>query len=83
MRERRFVVENAGCPACAERVYGALSPLGIIDGVTVDEDADSVTVSMRTGNSVGQEEINKVLAAASEGAGHHYRVLADSWRASQ
>lgn len=82
MRRRQFVVENAGCSACAERVYAALSPLGLIDGVTIDEDADSATVSMRTGMSVSQEEVNRALAAASEGAGHKYRVQAHSWQAS-
>jgi copper chaperone CopZ len=79
MLERRFEVENAGCPSCAERVHGALTALGIIDSITIDEEADSATVSMRTSEAVEEESVNSALAAASTGAGHDYRVRAGSW----
>jgi cation transport ATPase len=80
--ERRFEVEHAGCPSCAERIQGALAPLGTVDEITIDETADTAAVSMRADKTVGEERINSALAAASAGAGHDYRVLAGSWAES-
>lgn len=77
--ERRFVVENVGCPSCAERVQAALMGLGIVDDVTIDEEADIAAVSMRTEDAVDEEAVNLALVTASTGAGHEYRVRAGSW----
>ena len=80
--ERRFVVENAGCPSCAERVQRALEPLGIVDDITIDEQADTAAVSMRIDQTIEEEMVNSVLAGASTGAGHAYRVRSGSWSTS-
>jgi hypothetical protein len=78
----RFEVENAGCPSCGERVQGALTSLGIVDEITIDEKADTATVSMRIEQTIEEPMVNSALAAASTGAGHLYRVRSGSWATS-
>jgi hypothetical protein len=80
--ERRFEVEHAGCPSCAERVQGALASLGTVEKIAIDEAADMAVVSLQVDKAVDEEAVNAVLAAASAGAGHDYRVRAGSWAAS-
>ncbi|MDP9222897.1 MAG: heavy-metal-associated domain-containing protein [Actinomycetota bacterium] len=80
--ERRFEVEHAGCPSCAARVQGALTSLGTVEKIAIDEAADTAVVSLRVDKEVEEEAVNAVLAAASAGAGHEYRVRAGSWSES-
>ena len=77
---RSFRVEHAGCSACAERVRTALSRLGDVDEITVDEEADAADVVLRSERYVDQTEVDAALAEASVGSGHSYRVAAGSWR---
>jgi len=79
---RRFEVEHAGCPSCAERVQDALTSLGTVDTIAIDEEADRAVVSLKIDKAVGEEAVNAALAAASAGAGHEYRVRAGSWAES-
>ena len=75
----RFDVEHAGCPACAERVQGALASLATVDELTIDEESDTATVSISTAVSLDESTINAALAEASTGSGHEYRVKSGSW----
>jgi hypothetical protein len=78
----RFVVEEAGCSSCARRIREALSSIATVDEVVVDESADVATVSLVAGSDVSEQAVRRVLAEASQGAGHQYRLLAGSWSAS-
>ncbi len=78
----RFDVEHAGCPACAERVEGALALLATVEQVAIDESADTAAVSISTEAPIGESTVNAALARASAGSGHDYRVKSDSWRES-
>lgn len=75
----RFDVEHAGCPACAERVEGALASLATVAQVTIDEESDTAAVSIITVTPIDQKTVNAALTHASAGSGHEYRVKADSW----
>jgi copper chaperone CopZ len=74
-----FVVENAGCSSCADRVRGALEPIATVASVAIDESADVAGVRLETSGGLTQEAVNEALRAASAGSGHEYRVRADSW----
>jgi hypothetical protein len=76
-----FIVENAGCPSCAERVRVALEPVAVVHEIAVDEAADVAMVRAGTATDVSQDAVDRVLREASEGAGHAYRVRPGSWRA--
>jgi copper chaperone CopZ len=75
-----FEVEQAGCGSCATRVRSALEPLGAVDEVQVDEQADCATVSLVLEAAAGEPEVAAALRAASDGSGHEYRVKPGSWR---
>ena len=75
---RTFTVEHAGCQSCADRARAALSPLGDVEEIRVDEDADTADVVFR--GQVELENVDAALADASSGSGHEYRVAAGSWR---
>jgi hypothetical protein len=75
-----FEVEEAGCPSCAARVSEALAPLARVDAVEIDETADRATVRVSPDRELSERTVNDVLADASEGAGHAYRVRPGSWR---
>lgn len=75
-----FEVEQAGCENCAARVRAALEPLGDVDEIVIDEQADAATV--RAHGELEQDAVNAALAAASHGSGHEYRVRAGSWQAA-
>lgn len=75
-----FAVEQAGCAACATRVRDALSPLGSVVAIEVDEDADLATVEALPASGVTEERVNAALLEASAGSGHAYRVRPQSWR---
>jgi Heavy-metal-associated domain len=77
---RSFTVEHAGCPSCADRVRTALSPLGEVGQITIDEDADSADVVLRTRDQLDRTDVDAALAEASLGSGHVYRVADGSWR---
>ena len=75
-----FEVEQAGCASCAARVRGALEPLGTVDEIAIDEQADSAAVRLAASPSLGEVEVNAALLAVSHGSGHAYRVKPGSWR---
>ena len=81
MSEITLVVEGAGCATCATRVRDALAPLARVRDVAVDEVADAATVSVDA-PGLTEEAVTDVLAAASAGAGHAYRVRRGSWHAA-
>ena len=80
MVEVSFEVEQAGCDSCAARVRGALAPLLEISALELDETRDAALVTARAAVEPRVETIDELLAAASEGAGHAYRVRPESWR---
>ena len=80
MAEFSFEVEQAGCASCAARVRGALAPLLEISALEIDESRDTAVVVARAAEEPPVERIDELLAAASEGAGHTYRVRPGSWR---
>jgi hypothetical protein len=80
MVEVSFEVEQAGCVSCAARVRGALEPLLEISAVEIDESLDAAVVSARAVEQPRVETIDELLSAASEGAGHAYRVRPGSLR---
>ena len=76
----RFEVEQAGCESCAARVRNALAPLLEISALEIDEPRDAAVVVARADRELRIEAIDALLAAASEGAGHAYRVRPGSLR---
>jgi hypothetical protein len=78
--EVSFEVEQAGCASCAARVRDALSPLLEISALEVDESLDAAFVRARAVEEPPVETIDELLVAASEGAGHAYRVRPGSLR---
>ena len=80
MVEIAFEVEQAGCASCAARVKTALEPLLRISTLQVDESRDAAVVTALAVEQPLVETIDELLAAASEGAGHTYRVKPGSWR---
>lgn len=75
----QFVVENAGCPSCGERIRRALSEVAKVDEVSVDEPADAATVHLTTPTDLSLRAIDHLLRVASEGGEHEYRVAHESW----
>ena len=75
-----FEVEQAGCESCAVRVRRALEPLLSIDSITIDGTRDLATVAATAEARIGTPAIDELLADASAGAGHAYRVRPGSWR---
>jgi copper chaperone CopZ len=73
-----FEVEEAGCSSCASRVRSALAPLGAVQEIAIDEQADAATV--RVAGPISEDAVSDALASASEGSGHTYRVRPGSWR---
>ena len=76
-----FDVEQAGCESCGKLVRAALEPLGAVEGLTIDEQADMASVVLAATAEPDQTVVDAALAGASAGAGHLYRVRAGSWRA--
>ena len=75
-----FEVEQAGCPSCAERVRGALAPLGVVSDVAIDEEADEATVRLTAEPAVDEGDVNRALHEVSAGSGHGHRVKPGSWQ---
>jgi copper chaperone CopZ len=82
MQRITFIVEEAGCPSCAARVRAALEPLAVVNEIEVDEQADSATVSLAANQAITERDVQRAMEAASDGAGHAYRVRAGSWKAA-
>ncbi|HYM81269.1 MAG TPA: heavy-metal-associated domain-containing protein [Candidatus Limnocylindria bacterium] len=80
MVEISFEVEQAGCASCAARVRGALAPLLQISEIEIDESLDAAVVTAQAAEEPPVETIDELLVAASEGAGHTYRVRPGSLR---
>ena len=79
MQKVSFVVAEAGCESCAERVRAALEPLATVDAVVIDEKRDTATVVLQLGNELALPQVQDALSRASAGAGHTYRVQSGSW----
>ena len=76
-----FDVEQAGCESCGKLVRAALEPLGVVEELTIDEQADMAGVVRAATAEPDQAAVDEALAQVSAGAGHLYRVRAGSWRA--
>jgi hypothetical protein len=74
MPELRFVVEEAGCDSCAERVRAALEPLVTVEAISIDEISDTANVVAHAEERPSLDAIDAALAGASAGAGHTYRL---------
>lgn len=74
-----FVVEQAGCASCAELVRDALSSVGTIDGIEIDEAADVASVRLSSEARPSGEDLDALLADVSV-PGHAYRVRPGSLR---
>ena len=74
----RFVVEEAGCSSCAERVRGALEGLVDVERLELDEAADELVVVGTARADANEAAVTEALAEASAGAGHEYRIRAGS-----
>jgi copper chaperone CopZ len=79
VRKISFVVEQAGCASCAERVHRALAPLADVQSVDVDEGDDSAAVQVSVVTNLSEDDVNRVLADASDSSGHEYRIRDGSW----
>lgn len=77
-----FVVEEASCSSCAQRVRQALSPFATVESIDLDPDADAAVVRAVPIGELNEAAVNEALAHASEGAGHAYRVKPGTWRAT-
>jgi hypothetical protein len=78
-----FDVEQAGCESCGARVRSALAPLGSVESVRIDEEADTARVVLAVPSAAtDQAVVDAALAHASAGAGHLYRVRPGSWNQS-
>ena len=73
----QFIVEQAGCASCAERIREALGAIGTVEQLDVDEASDVATVRLEHGGV--REDVEHALLLASEGSGHAYRVRPGSW----
>jgi copper chaperone CopZ len=74
-----FDVEQAGCESCGKLISAALSRVGAVERIDIDENADLATVSLS--GTASEDAVAAALVEASAGAGHEYRVRAGSWRA--
>jgi copper chaperone CopZ len=75
-----FVVEHAGCPSCAERVRAALTSLGDVREIEIDEAEDVARVRTEVPASTSRDVIEQTVVAAPAGSGHEYRVRPGSWQ---
>ena len=75
-----FDVEQAGCESCGKLIRTALGEAGVVESISIDEDADVATVVLA--GDVSRAAVDVALEQASPGSGHAYRVRPDSWRAA-
>ena len=78
MERHSFVVEGAGCSSCAARLRVALAQVVRVEGIEIDDDADTAFVRV-SGDEVSERRVEAALDTASEGSGHRYRIRAGSW----
>lgn len=74
-----FVVEQAGCSSCADRVRTALHEIAEVEAIEVDEGADAAAVRLRSSDPLSEDAVGRLLGEAA-GSGHEYRVQPGSWR---
>ena len=79
----RFDVEQAGCASCADRIKAALASAATVEQITIDEELDTATVFITARQPIDENAVNAVLALASAGAGHEYRIRPGSWQGLQ
>ena len=82
MADVRFVVEQAGCHACATRIEKALATIATVRSIDVDEPDDLATVRLVGSAPISVESVRLALGEASEGSGHVYRLRPGSWQES-
>lgn len=78
--EVEFVVQHAGCPSCGARVRAALTALGAVRELAIDEADDVARVRAELSPDASLDAVNRALEEASAGAGHAYHVRSGSWR---
>ena len=78
MERHSFVVEGAGCSSCAARLRDALAHVVRVEGIEIDDDADTAFVRV-SGDDISERGVQAAIEAASEGSGHTYRIRAGSW----
>lgn len=78
VRAVQFVVDQAGCESCAARVRSALAGVVTVASISIDEADDTATVIARAPEAITVEALDELLAAASDGSGHTYRVVPGS-----
>jgi copper chaperone CopZ len=79
LAEVEFVVEQAGCSSCADRVRTALEAIATVDAIEVDEGADAAAVRLRSPDPISEDAVGRLLNEAGV-YGHEYRVQPGSWR---
>jgi copper chaperone CopZ len=80
LAEVEFVVEQAGCSSCADRVRTALEAIATVHAIEVDEEVDAAAVRLEVCDPISEEAVGKLLIEAAA-SGHEYRVQPGSWRA--
>jgi copper chaperone CopZ len=80
LAEVEFVVDQAGCSSCADRVRTALEAVATVHAIEIDEEADAASVRLRSPDPISEEAVGRLLSEAA-GSGHEYRVQPGSWRA--
>jgi copper chaperone CopZ len=81
--EVEFVVEQAGCSSCADRIRTALEAIATVHAIEVDEEADSASVRLRSTAPISEAAVGRLLSEAAGESGHEYRVRPESWRSLQ
>lgn len=73
------MVEGAGCASCGTLVRQALSVLGTVSALSIDDVADVAMVRLEAASALSIDDIERVLEEASAGSGHRYRLQPGSW----
>jgi copper chaperone CopZ len=73
-----FDVEQAGCESCGKLIGTALNLVGTVESIEIDEKSDTAKVVLS--GDAQRAAVDAALEEAAAGAGHAYRVRADSWR---
>ena len=66
----QFVVENAGCASCGERVRAALAAFGVVREIEIDEADDSARVRADFSPTGSRDAVDGALVEASAGSAH-------------
>ncbi len=73
-----FDVEEAGRESCGNLIRTALNRVGTVESIQIDEESDIANVVLS--GEAQRAAVDDALEEVSAGAGHSYRVRADSWR---